>query len=303
MMKLLLKLFFSVLIFVFAHNAYSAACCGGGFAAPSLISGDDRAQIATTLSSTQIIVDHVDTSGVWRTAETHQSLKTFKLDAAHIFADRWQAGISIPVLQRTVDSNVYSGLGDVGLSLGYEYLPEWSYHPYKPKGIGFFQLILPTGKSRVESEVGGRDSRGNGFWALGMGTLLTKTWSQWDAFYSFDVHHSFKKEVSNSQFSGQMVPGWGGQTSFGAGLNISEYRIGSSISWTYEDPIQMKFQDGEITNGSLERYATGSLSLSYLANDNWAGTLSYADQSIFGSPQNTSLGRIVSVVIQRKWGR
>lgn len=302
-MKSFQKLFFSLLILLTTENCFSAACCGGGFAAPSLISGDDKAQISTTLSSTQIIVDHVDATGVWRTTDAHQAIKTFKLDAAHIFSDRWQAGVSVPILQRDVDSKTYSGLGDVGLSLGYEYLPEWSYHPYKPKGLGFLQLILPTGKSRVESEVGGRDSRGNGFWAIGMGTLFTKTWSQWDAFYSIDIHRAFNKEVSNSQFSGKLIPAWGGQTSLGAGINISEYRIGSSISWTYEDPIKMEFQTGEITQGSLERYATASLGLSYLANDNWAGTFSFADQTIFGSPQNTSLGRTVSFVLQRKWGR
>lgn len=66
------------------------------------------------------------------------------------------------------------------------------------------QLTLPTGKSRADSEVGGLDSRGNGFWALGLGTLLTTTWAKFDSFASFEMHRFFGKEVSTSQFSGKL---------------------------------------------------------------------------------------------------
>ncbi len=206
------------------------------------------------------------------------------------------------MVQRTrMDSN-YSGLGDVASMIGYEYLPDWDYNPYRPKGIGFLQITLPTGKSRADSEVGGLDSRGNGFWALGLGTLLTKTLGKWDVFSSLEVHRSFDKAVSNSQISGTLKPGLGGSLGVGGGFNFKDYRVGSSVTWNYEDPIDIDTSQSRIS-GATERYATAVLSASYLASDEWAGTLSYSDQTLFGSPVNTSLGRGLALQVQRRWGR
>jgi hypothetical protein len=304
-MKRILILCFSLLgaSVLSGTKARAAACCGGGFAAPSIIAGDDKAQLTTSYSATEVVIDNVDSQGIWRKWDTHQQVQTFKIEGAHVFWDRFQAGLSIPVIQRSRDSLNYSGLGDVSTSLGYEYLPDWDYNPFRPKGIGFLQLTLPTGKSKADSDVGGLDSRGNGFWALGMGTLLTKTWARFDSFTSLELHQSFGKQVSNSQFSGKLEPGYGGNLGIGLGYNVKDYRFGSSITWTYEDAVKTNSNSGTSNDGSIERYATGVLSASYMASDEWSGTFSYSDQTLFGSPVNTSLGRGVALQIQRRWGR
>jgi len=301
-MKPAFNILFSFSFFL-SSLSYGAACCGGGFAAPSLIAGDDQAQVTSSLSVTEVVVDNVDSEGFWRRWETHQKVQTFKLEAAHIFRDRWQAGVSLPLIQRTRESTTSSGWGDIAASVGYEYLPDWNYNPWRPKGTGFLQLTLPTGKSRADSEVGGLDSRGNGFWALGAGTLLTKTWSRWDSFLSLEAHRSMGKHVSHSQFRGQLEPGSGGNIGIGLGYNLREYRLGSGITWTYEDPIKMISDEGVMTPGSVERYATAQLSVSYLASEEWSGTMSLTDQTLFGSPLNTSLGRGLALQLQRRWGR
>lgn len=303
-MKLLYKLFFNfIFIFLSSANVYAAACCGGGGAVPAIISGDDEAQISTSISTTEVIVNNVDSSGVWRKWDQHQKVQTFKIDAAHIFSDRWQAGISLPVMQRTLNEQTYSGLSDVAVSVGYEVLPEWNYSSWRPKGISFMQLTVPTGQSKFESEVGGLDSRGNGFWALGIGTLLTKTFVNWDAFSTIELHASRNQDIQTTSFQGSVQPGYGGNLGFGLGYNLTDYRIGSSVTWTYEDPIDTESNLGIKQKGSVERYATAVASLSYLANDQWSGTVSYSDQTLIGSPLNTSLGRGVAVQLQRRWGR
>ncbi len=291
------------LLFLAPNVGYGAACCGGGFATPAIISGDDKAQLTSSISSTEVIVDNVDSNGIWRTWDNHQKVQTLKIEAAHIFWDRYQAGFSMPIIQRSRDGQNYSGLGDVSASLGYEYLPDWNYNPWRPKGIGYLQLTFPTGKSRADSEVGGLDSRGNGFWAFSVGTLLTKSWSRFDSYLSFDIHRSFGKEISNLQFSGNLEPGFGGNLGLGLGYNFKDYRLGSGVTWTYEDPIQTKSNSGVADNGFVERYATALFSASYLASDQWSGTFSYTDQTLFGSPVNTSLGRGVLLQIQRRWSR
>ncbi len=294
---------FALLSMLSASKTQAAACCGGGFAAPSVIAGDDKAQLTTSYSTTEVVVDNVDAQGIWRRWDAHQQVKTFKIEGAHVFWDRFQVGFSVPVIQRSRESLNYSGLGDVSTSLGYEYLPDWNYNPFRPKGIGFLQLTLPTGKSKADSDVGGLDSRGNGFWALGLGTLLTKTWAKFDSFVSLEAHRSFGKEVSSSQFSGKLEPGYGGNLGIGLGYNIKDYRFGSSVTWAYEDAVKTSSNSGSSNEGSIERYAAGVLSASYMASDEWSGTFSYSDQTLFGSPVNTSLGKGVALQIQRRWGR
>lgn len=282
--------------------AFAAACCGGGFAAPAILSGEDKAQLTTSYSYSQVVVDNVDAGGFWRKWNEHQAVETFRVEGAHLLSDRWQMGLVVPVVRRGRLGKNYSGMGDIVGSAGYEYLPDWDYNPWRPRGIAYLSLTFPTGKSRAESEVGGLDSRGNGFWAVGLGTLLTKAWGAWDIFTNLEAHRSLEKNVSNFSMRGNLQPGYGGSFSVGGGYSLSDWRLGTSLAWSYEDPIAIRNGAGTEA-GSLERYATVSLSLSYLASESWAGTLSYADQTWIGSPVNTSLGRSGSLQLQRRWGR
>ncbi|HMN68624.1 MAG TPA: hypothetical protein PKC28_08795 [Bdellovibrionales bacterium] len=282
-----------------ARFAFGAACCGGSFANPSLVAGDEKAQFTTSYAFTELAVDNVDSRGMWRKWDEHQQVQTLRLEGAHIFRDRWQAGASVPVVSRELNDESHSGLGDVATSLGYEYLPDWDYHPVRPKGLAFLQVTLPTGLARAESENGGLDSRGNGFLALGLGTLLSKTRGRFDLFTSVEVHRSLAKTVNNDQVHGKLAPGFGGSFGLGAGYSRRALRLGSAITWFYEDPIRI----ADRAKTGAERYATAALSLSYLASDLWAATVTYTDQTLFGDPVNTSLGRGVVFQLQRRWLR
>lgn len=301
-MRLLYLSLFSLGLASFGSTAaYGAACCGGGFALPSIIAGDDKSQLSMMYSFTEISIDNVDSNGTWRKWDKHQQVQTMRLEGAHLISDRWQVGVVAPFVQRSRLGENHSGVGDISASLGYEYLPDWDYNPYRPKGIGYLQITLPTGFSRAESEIGGLDTRGNGFLAIGLGTLLTKTISSWDVFTSFEGHRSFSKKVSNSQIQGTLKPGYGGSFSIGGGYNTKLLRFGGSIAWVYEDPIEI--ESASPSKGSLERYATGAFSVSYMPSDEWSGALTYSDQTLFGSPVNTSLGRTLVMQLQRRWGR
>ncbi len=131
--------------------------------------------------------------------------------------------------------------------------------------------------------------------------LLTKTIGRYDFISTIEVHRSFEKFVNTSQINGRLKPGWGTNFGFGGGYNWSSWRLGGNLIWTYEDPIDIEGNTN--SKGTLERYATAIASVSYMANDDWAGTLSYTDQTLVGSPVNTSLGRGAVLQIQRRWGR
>ncbi len=286
-------------------KAQSASCCGGGFAVPSLITGDDKAQLTSSLTYSRV-ADDVFEDGTWQKRTAKDESQIFKIETAHIFADQYQAGFSLPVSQRIRSGDQggsTTGLGDIMGILGYEYLPDWDYNPWRPHGVGFLSLTLPTGKSIYDdSTMAGLDSLGRGFWALGAGTVLTKAWQSWDFNSSFEIHRAFKKDVHNSQYQGTATPGTGGSVSIGTGYNILDWRLGASLAWSYEDPIHF---DGILASsqGNIQRYTSGSLMGSYAWKTDWTGTLSYVDQTLFGNPTNTTLSKSVTFLLQKRWSR
>lgn len=293
---------FSFLALIFGSvDAHSAACCGGGFAAPSLIVGDDQAQMTASYSHSRV-TDEVGTDQLWRRRQSRESGETWKIDAAHLLSDRWQAGLSVPVVRRTRAQAGSTGLGDLAATLGYEILPDWDYHPWRPKGLAYLQVTAPTGKAIHEADATYQlDSRGRGFWAFGLGALLTKTIRSADLFLGLEAHRALAKDYNNAQSSGRLEPGFGGSLGFGAGYSFADFRLGASLTYTYEEPVNAS--GSAASQGALQRFATAALSGSYLFHRQWAATLSYADQTKFGSPLNTSLGQSFSLLLQRRWER
>lgn len=268
---------------------------------PSLVIGDEKAQVTAAYGYTRIS-DDVGADSLWRRREANEWGETLKLEGVHIFRDRWQGGLSVPMVRRSRAEESSTGVGDISATLGYEWLPDWDYNPWRPRGVGFLRLTSPTGRSIHESEAMYQlDSRGRGFWAIGGGTVLSKAFGRWDGYSSIEVHRSFAKSYSSSQSSGRLLPGWGGELGLGAGYNLVNLRFGVGLSWTYEDAIHA--QGGTASFGVAQRYATGTLSASYLFPREFAAIMTYADQRLFGSPLNTTLGQSVTIALQKRWLR
>ena len=262
-----------------------------------MILDDAAAQIAASYAYSQVITD-VGTSGDWYKRETELATQTYRLDAAHVFADRWQAGLSLPLIKRNLAEESATGAGDVSANVAFEYLPDWDYNPWRPKGLGFLQLTAPTGRSIHEAQGTLQlDARGRGFWSLGGGTVLTKIAGKWDLFANVEAHRSFERNLVGRT----LKPGWGGSLGLGGGYNIQSLRFGGSLTWSYEDPVNM---EGSVSSkGAAQRFATANLSASYVFPREWSATVAYSDQTWFGSPSNTSLGRGFMLTAQKRWLR
>ncbi|MGE3975872.1 MAG: serine protease spb1 [Bdellovibrionales bacterium] len=302
MTKLLLIILFSI----FTHSsAQASACCGGASSSANLISGDNKAQLSAATSHAEI-TDDVRADGTWSRRTAPEYIDSFKIEGAHLLSDRLQAGFSIPVIRRSREQHSSSGLSDITSHLGYEYLTDWDYHPWRPKGIGYLRAIFPTGKSIYETDDNfGLDSRGRGFWSLGIGTLLTKVFKKWDGFINLEFQRSFSKTVAASQFKGAAVPGWGGAAGFGLGYNWLDWRLGGNLNWMYEDGVEL--QSSENLNGNMkaqaQRLTEATLVLSYLIQSDWTASVSYSDQTLFGAPSNTALTQSAALSIQKRWER
>jgi hypothetical protein len=279
--------------------------------------GDSQSQLTQTFSYNQTIIDRVDSEGIWYPSKTSSVLATYRIDYAYAF-EQSQVGISIPIVQKQRATYYNSGIADTQLSLGYEFLPDWDYSWWRPKGVGFMQLILPTGKYNDSSEMGGADNLGQGFWGFALGTVFTKSISKWDLSTNVDVHHFLPRSTSTPYYSGEIQPGYGGHLGAGVGWNKKDFRIGSSVEWTKEQAMQLKANPSEFSSdGAEENYATLFVSASYTPSNkssnkltednnpfsNLSYSLSVADQTLLGNPSNTSLGRTLSFSLQKRWLR
>jgi hypothetical protein len=292
-----------ILVFLPPSLGVTAACCGGGFSFPTLIVGDDRSQEGVSYSNGKII-DDILASGKWAPRQTNDLTQVLQFNGAMLISDRFQVGAALPLVRRsrTLNSGVTSsnGFGDATLDLGYEALPEWGYSWWRPKGLTFFQLTTPSGKSVYQStDTGGTNVTGRGFWALGAGFILTKTFAQaWDAQFSFEGHRSFSRTIQSETAGGilNLNPGWGESGVVGGGWNYKNFRLGTSLSLNYEDPTNVT---GVVNSkGGLQRYMTGVAMVSYLYHDNYSWSFVYSDQTLFGRPLNTTLSRTYSLVFQ-----
>ncbi len=302
-----LRLKISLLLsLLFSLESNAAPCCGGTANVPSLITGDDRAQISTTFSSSYTVAESLVDGGVrYRHNSDNESTQTLRLDAATLLSDRFQLGTTLPILRRSRSRSgnqaESTGIGDIALNLGYELLPEWSYSSWRPKGILFLTTTLPTGGSIYESSALYRvDSRGRGFYALSLGSLFLKNWGDWDLSLLGELHRAFSRTIQNDSGSLGLHPGWGASGSLSAGWNPGAFRVGVALSPSFEEPVAT---DG-IVVGSGEKSSlwTVALQLSYLVDPTLSTSLTYSDQTLI-SGHNSNLNRGIALLIQKRWER
>ncbi|WP_413584444.1 serine protease spb1 [Bdellovibrio sp. HCB274] len=294
---------FLLLALSFSNSASAASCCGGGFAFPALIMGDDKAQLTSSLSYAQV-TDDVLANKKWIKRDDGNHSQTLKLEAATLLSDTVQTGISVPVITRTIAHESSTGLGDIGLTLGHETLPEKSYSRWKPKGLTFLQVIAPTSPSIYDAmNTLASDSRGRGFFSVGGGVALVKIFGRYDANASLELHKSFARDFSSPANGGTITatPGFGHGWSIGGGWNKGDWRLGTSFTGLYEDAVEIS--GAQNSKGSAQKNVTWSAMANYMMGMESAWTLSYADQTLFGAPENTPLSKTVTISYQTRWQR
>ena len=301
----ILILFFSFWI----KEVFGAACCGGTANIPSLISGDDSSQISTTLISSQIVAEApVGGCIKYRKSNDQETAQTLKIDGATLLSDRWQTGFTVPITRRArtrgQNEASASGLGDISLNVGYEALPEWTYSAWRPKGVVFLTATLPTGSSIYDAkELYRIDSRGRGFYSFSAGALMLKNWGMWDASLVAEAHRPFSRTITNEAGELNLKPGWGTSGSLGVGVSPlnGDFRIGISVSPSYESPIATE----GIVSGQGEKVAlwTSTAQVSYMVNDLLSMSLTYSDQTLIKASDNSALNRSFAFLMQKRWER
>lgn len=301
---LIRRLLFLVFALSFYTKAYAASCCGGGASFPSLILSDDKAQLGFSAAFSKIIGDApLSGKAIFRSPSDDEWIYTYTLDAASLITDRWQLGSTLPFVEKTrsteSDKASAKGMGDISVTTAYEFLPEFSYSKWKPRGFLYFKVMFPTGGSIYEStKLYAVDSRGTGLYTFSVGTFLIKSWGSWDS--SFRLAISKPLDRSFSSPSGDRI------------TIRSGYEFNSAIAVGYS-PLQGDWRLGLSMNpflvmtrdlGTLDQLKwTTSFDISKMINRNWVSGISFSDQTLLGPARNSSLERSLSLFIRYKWER
>jgi hypothetical protein len=297
-----------ILLFILLlHSAqlWAAACCGGSSTSPSIITGDDQAQISASLAYAQVIGD-APVSGlpVFRGDGNSEEIQTLRLAGAALLSDRWQIGAQLPISRRShatqgLDRSSW-GLADVDLDVGFEALPELEYSVWKPRGFVFAHAIFPTGQSIYEStDALATDTSGRGFFSPGAGALFVKSWGIWDGTFLFEAHHGIARSFGTLH----VTPGWGGTLGLNAGVSpgMGPWRFGLGLSPLYEEGLHLSGDSSGDSASQLVWNATAQVS--WMIRSDLSSSLVYLDQTLMGPAQNTSLNRAVSLQIEKRWER
>lgn len=284
--------------FFLASTAHGASCCGGGAGLPTLITGDYRGQIGLFASSTIIKSDsNAEGKVAKRGKNNHEMSEVFSLSAAYLVSPLWQVGITIPYKMNTRQAHSYSessqGLGDQKIQVAYEFLPEYFFSPWKPKGYIYIEETFPTSKSSYDADKRLRsDSFGNGFFLTSLGISLVKKIGDIDLLFMSEIHHGLKRSFFQNDEFINVRPGAGGSILMGGGFSFQDgaFRSGANILYSREGGRKLY---GSTTILSEPSYVwEASLVLTYQIK-NFSLSLTYKDQSSLAKASNTVLSQSI----------
>ncbi len=281
--------------FFFSANAFSAACCGGGVGLPNIITGDFKAQFGLSYAN-KAITHTVSENGnfIARSKENREVRETVTFKGAMLIKDFFQFGLEVPYINNTHEvsdeGEQYSELGDPTIQLNYEFLPEWTYSWWKPRGFLYFGHTFSMTKSiyETESELG-TDALGTGFDTFNLGAHFYKVYRQYD--FSIFAKKSLrqKRKFTSSGESIEVTPGEINSYGVSFGYSNKEFRVGTTINNFNEDRKEIKRNSSSSISGT-KSYTDFGLSLSY-HKDLISYSLSYNDQTFWGEGRNMNLGK------------
>ena len=296
---------------LFSQESTAAPCCARSSAAPFLILGDDELQYSFGVSSNRVVAETSnERRAYFLPDELVDQARTLRLDGATLLSDRAQVGVSLSAVNRSVRaySEQHSSFqwGDTRLSLGYEFLTNWSYSSWRPTGYLFSVVTLPTGKSNFNSVLPNfADVSGNGFYSVSVGGIFLKRWNTVDGFFMTEVHYSFPRTFDGPTGQFQVIPGGGG--SLGGGLGWSPgggaFRLGMRVQPRVDQPRLIPSRDRVGVKKSWASSCDTGFDLSYLIGSNKTFMISYTDQTLLGIAQNSNLNRTVGLSFQHRWER
>ncbi len=293
------------------QQSWGAACCARSSATPTLILGEDSAQVGVGASVGAMVAEaSEDGAAIFRSPHTSDITQSFRMDGAFLLSDRWQAGLSVTMTQHRVSQSRINdstfGMGDSRISLAYEWLPSWTYSVWRPQSYLFTTVTLPTGKSVYDSNSNlAADVTGNGFYSFSLGSIFLKRWVIWDVFFMPEVHYSLPRDFAMDSRNIRVFPGFGGSMGIGGGVSpgAGPIRLGMRIQPRLDQARLIPAVDARAQERSVLASCDVGFDLSLLIGTQDTIMVSYTDQTLLGPAMNSNLNRSLGVNFQHRWER
>lgn len=289
--------------FLFSCTSVKAAsCCGGGSSMPGPMTGDHMAQINTGLSHSAL-THSVDDKGEFRKLSNDkiEITESFNISIHYLLSDLWQIRFGAPFKKNTLQNKVVhetsQGIGDIKTSLMYEFLPEYFYHPFKPRGFIFFEQSFNNSKSIYEAEKPYlTDAMGSGFYTSSLGLYFFKSVESWDISVSGEYHFSRPERFeNNSNNKFKVEPGDGYSLAISCGYSPifkPDLHFGVSLSYLRENA---SYIFGDVVSRTLAKTIyESSLSIGHLFNS-VSYSLVFSDQSFLGLGENVFTAKSITL--------
>lgn len=282
-----------ILFLIIFSKLYASSCCGGGSSSSMIITGDNRAELSLGYSYRND-VGQTDTSGnaYFNNSAITDQKQTINLQAQYQVSEYTQLATKTSFVEKELNKSGLNesnmGLGDIDLQATYEYLPEFTYHPIKPRGFIYFKSTIPTSKSLYNSESSIKsDVRGTGLYSIGLGNFFIKKFDNWTIKFTSEWNHFFGrnyKDLALSDYDKLIIP-IGVSHSF----DNSDFTIGFTDSFSYQTSKTLSGMNN--STSASEYFWELNTFINYSLNRNQMFSLSYSDSTLIGKNINSPLYR------------
>lgn len=289
--------YFLALFILFSSKVFSSSCCGGGSSSSMIITGDNRAEMSLGYSYRSDI-GQTNQDG-WATLNSDQikdQRQSINVQGQYQATERWQLASKLSLVDKNLNKSGLKennmGPGDVDLQATYEYLPEYTFSDYRPRGFVYSRATIPTSKSLYDSQSNiFSDVRGTGLYSLSLGNFLLKKLNTVTLKLTTEWTHYFGKTYS--QFKLHDYEKFSLPLGFAYTHPDSDFTFGLTDTFSYQTG---KTLTGEINSKSSQEYFWEvSPFVNYSPNRNEIWSLSYSDSTLIGKSINSPLYRIVSL--------
>ena len=292
------------LLFLYQGPSFGAACCGGSSTAPLIMAKEMKSTVIFSLTKDSL-TNSASNDGVTssRSKELNSITDQLNVGAIYSLSPYLQLAGSFTYLSQyaltkaTQESS--SGLKDATIQLNYEFLPEYFYSTWKPRGFIFSSFTTPIGKSIYDSKKPFQtDAISNGQYSLNSGLYFIKNWSQWDANFLVSLSHVFSKDF---QANGQAIQVRDYQK-FISNIEIgftpenSNLRVGTLFNFSYQG--EKKISNSPALNESYH-LGLGINGIYQFSKFNIG--INYLDQSFFNFAKNKELSQTIGVLFNQSF--
>lgn len=282
------------LLFIFlSKSLFASSCCGGGSSSSLIILGDNKEEWALGLAWRNDL-GQTDREGIalFHDDSIIDQQSTLHFQYQRQMNDSFQLAIKSSLVQKTMKKQgrreKSQGLGDLDLQVNFEFMPEYTYSTYRPRGFIYSKLTIPNSRSLYNSHSSlYSDVRGHGLYTLSLGTSFIKKVK----------NYSLKAGIEGQHFFGQHFPG--GRLKdyhkilFPLGivytLESSPFSTGLTTTWNFQEE---KSVEGQYASTSSKEYFWDfSTFVNWSVNRKETWGISYSDSTILGKNINSPLYR------------